>query len=134
MPVKSDQDAAPRLLELERILASSSAASARAGAAGANVSELLLGRVLIERIRQTTTLLSKPRDAEVDAPDLVAMRLLLADYVAAVGYLRALTTLADSRLARAAAVIKEDGRRVKGALQEARRLERAEDASGGSRP
>jgi hypothetical protein len=85
----------------------------------------MLASVLTERIRQTTSLLAQSRVADVDEADLVAMRLLLADYAAAVSHLRAATTLTDKRLARVAAFIKEDGRRVKRAVDEAERRERA---------
>ena len=115
-----------RLLELERILASSQRTSTQPVAAGTDINDVLLGRVLIDRIRETTTLLSGPDGDGIDAADLVAMRLLLSDYVTAVAYVRAATAAIEGRLARSAAVLKEDGRRIKGALEEAkRRQERA---------
>ena len=90
---------------------------------GTDVTDMLLGRALIDRIRETTTLLSVPNGDGVDATDLVAMRLLLSDYVAAVAHVRASTGATEGRLVRSAAVIKEDGRRIKGALEEAKRRE-----------
>ena len=115
MPIAPDP--AEKLLELERILASSSAVSP-AAVRGADLAETMIGSVLTERIRETTSLLSQPR-ADVDAADLVAMRLLLADYGAAVAHLRAAAKLTEARLARVAAAVKQDARRVERAVEEA---------------
>jgi hypothetical protein len=122
MPTAPDD--ADRLLELERILASSSSAPAPASL-GSDITEMMLGSVLTERIRKTTSLLSQPRTGDVDAADLVAMRLLLADYTAAVSHLRAATSATEARLARVAAGLKNDVRRVTHAVDEAARRERA---------
>jgi hypothetical protein len=117
-------DDADRLLELERILASSSSAPAPAGLES-DITEMRLGSVLTERICKTTSLLSQLRSGDVDATDLVAMRLLLADYAAAVSHLRAATRTTEARLARVAGPLKNDMRRVTRAVDEAERRDRA---------
>jgi hypothetical protein len=117
-------DPSERLLELVRILASSPSVSSAAGSS-ADLAETMLANVLTERIGRTTSLLSQTRGADIDDADLVAMRLLLADYGAAVSHLRAATRLTEARLARTAVSIKADGRRVSRALEEATRRARA---------
>jgi hypothetical protein len=110
------------LSELQRILASSPSTTTESPDA---VTTILSG-VPIDRIRQITSLLGKQRGTEMDAADLIAMRVLLADYVDAVGRLRAVTKLTEEDLARVGASIKKgDGRLVERELQNATRLERA---------
>jgi hypothetical protein len=117
-------DASDRLLELERILASSSGVSPSA-LSGADLAETMLGSVLTDRIRRLTSLLSDSRAVDADLADIVAMRLLLADYNAAVSLLRAATRVTEGRLVRTAESIKKDGRRIERALGEAARRESA---------
>ena len=92
--------ASQRLRRLEQILSGSSAAPVAAvderDAATRHMESLPL-----ERIRQLTELVDQ-RSTEADEVDAVAMRLLLNDYAAAVGHLRAVTRDAGSRLDAAA--------------------------------
>jgi predicted ATP-grasp superfamily ATP-dependent carboligase len=121
-------DASERLLELERILASSPSVSKAGSSPDSDLVETMLGSVLTERIGRTTSLLAQTHGADVDAADLVAVRLLLADYGAAVSHLRAATRLTEVRLARAAASLKADARQLSRALDEATRREKARTA------
>jgi hypothetical protein len=92
--------ASERLRRLEQILSASSAAPVSAvderDAATGHMESLPL-----ERIRQLSALVDQQR-AEADEVDAVVMRLLLNDYTAAVGHLRAVTRDAGSRLEAAA--------------------------------
>lgn len=118
------QDPSRRLFELERILASSPSPST----GSSDPVSLILSGVPIDRIRQITSLLSEQRGTDLDAADtadLITMRVLLGEYIGAVGRLRAATKLAEEGLARAGAFIKADGRLLERELQEAARLERA---------
>ena len=81
----------------------------------------MLGSVMIERIRRTTSELERRRTGDIDAIDALTMRLLLVDYVAAVSHLRAVVRITERRLTGASAAIKEGGRRVERALDEASR-------------
>lgn len=81
----------------------------------------MLNSVPTGRIRETTSLLNESRGTEVDAADVVAMRLLLLDYVGAVERLRAVTKLAEERLAHARIVIRRGKSRVERALHAATR-------------
>jgi hypothetical protein len=122
--VSRPEDASRRLLELKRILASSPRASAGASSESADAASLILHSVPAGRIRETTSLLNETRGTEVDAADALAMRLLLLDYVGAVERLRAVTKLADERLARARIVIRRGANRVERAVQEGARFDR----------
>lgn len=115
-------DPSEKLLELERILASTSSVSAATGS-GADLAATMIRSVLTERIKQTTSLLSQPH-GDVDAADLVAMRLLLADYTTAVTNLRSAARQTEARLAGTAASLAADGRRVDRAVEEAMRAAR----------
>jgi hypothetical protein len=124
--VSRPEDASRRLLELKRILASSPRAAGASGGS-ADAAALILQSVPTGRIRETTSLLTEPGGTEVEAADALAMRLLLADYVGAVERLRAVTKLADERLARARVVIRRGANRVERARQEAARFDQATD-------
>jgi hypothetical protein len=126
--VSRPEDASRRLLELKRILAASPRAAGASGGS-ADAAALILHSVPTGRIRETTSLLNGPREADVDAADALAMRLLLADYVGAVERLRAVTKLADERLTRARTVIRRGVNRVERARQEGARFDQgtAED-------
>ena len=97
-------DLAERLLELDRILSRERAASF--STEGDPVS-LHLGAVPSERIRALTLLLEGNTSAGNDEIDAVAMRLLLNDYAAAVGHLRAVARIAATRIDEAATPVRE---------------------------
>ena len=97
-------DLAERLLELDRILSHERAASF--SGEGDPVS-MHLDAVPSERIRELTSLLQRRAATGNDEIDAVAMRLLLNDYTAAVGHLRAVARLAATRIDDAAAPVRE---------------------------
>jgi hypothetical protein len=66
-----------------------------------------LGRVPLGRIGRLTSELTRGGTGDIDDIDRVAMRILLSDYTAAVGHLRATARLAEQRLADAAVPIQE---------------------------
>lgn len=115
------QSDSARLLGLEQILATSRSALGSPGIGDGDAAELMLGSVMIERIRRTTSELERRRTGDIDAIDALTMRLLLVDYVAAVSHLRAVVRITERRLTGASAAIKEGGRRVERALDEASR-------------
>jgi hypothetical protein len=84
-----------RLRRIEQILASSPTGSRTAGAE-LDVADVMLAAVTTDRIRQTMAELD--RGTMVDAVDAVTMRLLLADYGAAVAGLRGVARTTEQRL------------------------------------
>jgi hypothetical protein len=106
--VSAPRDFSERLLRLEQILAASG--GSRGAAPNGDAAELLLASVMTERIRKTTAELD--RDAPMDAAEALAMRLLLADYGAAVGQLRGVARIAERRLTDVADVMRNCKRDV----------------------
>jgi len=96
--VSTPRDLFARLAKLEEILAASRGSST--AAASADPAEVLLAGVMTDRIRKTTAELD--HTAPVDAAEVLAMRLLLADYSAAVTQLRGVARLSERRLTEAA--------------------------------
>lgn len=91
----SDETGA-RLRELQRILAQSRTSST---SGEEDAAALHLAAMPVERIQRFThTLASQPAQAGWDDVDGVTMRLLLDDYVDAVGHLRAVSRLAAARI------------------------------------
>lgn len=104
-------DPSVRLRQLEEILAQARPASHVDGQE-TNLVALNLSRVPMERIRQMTGLLEQRLNDEIDAVDAVALRVLVNDFTAAVGQLRAVTRLTGEQLAGIAGAIKEAQRLV----------------------
>jgi hypothetical protein len=71
----------------------------------------------MERIRQMTGLLEQRLNHEIDAVDAVALRVLVNEFAAAVGQLRAVTRLTGEQLADIADAIKEAQRFVQRASE-----------------
>src|SRR5262245_42416584 len=98
------EDAARRLLDLERILSQSKTQATSAG--DADPVTLHLADVPTERIRRFTAELQNAGQGD-DEVAAVTMRLLLNDYASAVAHLRAVARLAVTRIDTATAPIRE---------------------------
>ena len=102
MPIH--HDTAIRLSQLEQILAATAGRTAPAVADAAGVH---LSGVPADRIRGLTVLLHDGIERDVDAVDAIVMRLLLEEYVTAVGHLRAVARMAAAHIDGAAAPVRE---------------------------
>jgi hypothetical protein len=114
-----------RLQQLEQILAHGE--SAVSSSKEADAAAVHLDSVPLDRIRHLTDELVGDLREEPDTIDAVAMRLLLNEYVAAVGHLRAVTRTAAARVDGAAAPMKA-ARRI------LHRLTKERDAAAASPP
>lgn len=94
-----------RLRKLEEILATPRAADS--SHATADAADSMLSFVMTDRIRRMTAELARPHHGEIDAAELVAMRLLLIEYGTALRHLRAAAKITEQRLSSAATAIKE---------------------------
>jgi hypothetical protein len=93
-----------RLKDIERVLAQRS--SVRAGA-DADAVAVHLADVDAGRLRAFTVALEQRLDQHVDEIDALVMRMLLNDYTASVGHLRAVAQTAASRIDDAALPVRE---------------------------
>jgi hypothetical protein len=93
--------AAQRLQRLERILALAPTAISPSVESDSDGVQMSLRTLPLERIRQLTSEVSARSQAEIDAVDAVAIRVLLNDYRAAVSSLRAVARTAARRVAAA---------------------------------
>jgi hypothetical protein len=100
-----DPDSSQRLIRLEQILAESKPAAA--AASDGDPVKVHLGSVPAERIRQVTAELTCRNGVDNDEIDIVAMRVLLNDYSAAVAHFRAVARKAEEQIAAAAGPIAE---------------------------
>ena len=94
-----------RLRKLEEILATPRAADS--SHATADAADSMLSFVMTDRIRRITAELARSHHGEIDAAELVAMRLLLIEYGTALRHLRAAAKITEQRLSTAATAIKE---------------------------
>jgi hypothetical protein len=108
-PLSIPSDAPDRLTEIERLLAQTTyVATANDGAENPVV--VHLADVPAARIRELTRILQQ-RSAEAnDEIDVLAMRLLLNDYLAAIAHLRAVARVAASLVDGAAVPVKQADR------------------------
>jgi hypothetical protein len=104
--VRSPTDTSQRLADLERILAQPVALTP-AGDDKADPAQLHLSSVPAERIRRLTAQLASLAPDARDDVALVAMRMLLNDYAAAVAHLRAALQVVAPRIESAAVPIHE---------------------------
>jgi hypothetical protein len=105
------RETSARLLELEQILAHSR--NALATDRDADSVALHLADVPSERMRRFTSLLRTGASGDNDAIDAVTMRLLLNDYTAAVGHLRAIARVAAAGIDAAAIPVRESQRFIR---------------------
>jgi hypothetical protein len=98
-------DASQRLLRLEHILSQSKPAAA--AASDGDPVKVHLSSVATDRIRQVTAELTCRNGVDNDEIDMVAMRVLLNDYSAAVAHFRAVARAADEQIAAAAGPISD---------------------------
>jgi hypothetical protein len=98
-----------RLTEIERILAQTTNVPT-ANDAGENPVAVHLADVPAARIRELTRILQWRPTEENDEIDLLAMRLLLNDYTAAIGHLRAVARVAAALVDGAAVPVKQTQR------------------------
>jgi hypothetical protein len=106
------RDTTERLIELEQILARSKSATAVSREGEADPAGLHLAGVPSERIQRLTAEL-RASDGADDEISAIAARLLLNDYAAAVGHLRAVARLAVTRIEGAAAEIKSSEKAIR---------------------
>jgi hypothetical protein len=114
--MSSQRDARDRLLALGRILSGEPGSPSP----GADIVSLHLSAVAADRIRELSAALETAHAG--DEVDALAMRLLLNDYAAAVGHLRAVARAAAHRIDEAALPVREAQLFMK---REARRDERS---------
>ena len=115
------RETAARLLELEQILAQSR--NALAADRDADPVALHLADVPVERMRRFTSVLQQGAGGGNDEIDAVTMRLLLNDYTAAVGHLRAIARVAAAGIDAAAVPVRESQRFVRLDDRRAQKLE-----------
>jgi hypothetical protein len=96
-----------RLRRLEALLA---AARPAPDPQTREAAESLLSSVMTDRISRIASELARWQTARVDAADVLTMRVLLAEYGAAVRHLRAVASITEQRLSAAATAIKESTR------------------------
>ena len=94
-PVSTPQDLSQRLVRIAHIL--NAAGVPRVGST-MDAIELHLRSVPLERMKQLTGELAQRDGRDADELDLVTMRLLLEEYTAAVGHLRAVARAAAARV------------------------------------
>jgi hypothetical protein len=101
------QSIAERLRRLETLLAGARPA---ADSSARDAAESLLSLVMTDRISRITSEVGRRQTADVDAADVLTMRMLLLDYGAAVLHLRMVASITEQRLSTAATAIKESAR------------------------
>lgn len=92
--VSSSSDTAPRLARLEQILAQTTSVSRT----DVHAADVHLSSVPAERIRRLTAELADESARHPDEVDALIIRLLLNEYVTAVGHLRAVARMAAARV------------------------------------
>jgi len=93
-PVAPSRDTSERLARLEQILSRTQSGSRAITADTANAADVHLSSVPTERIRLLTAELQRTDLPQLDESDAVVMKLLLNEYSAAVGHLRAVARMA----------------------------------------
>jgi hypothetical protein len=106
-------DSSRRLQRLAQILAESNGAPASTTGWENDPAEFHLGCVPLERISLLTSELTRGEATTVDDIDHLVLRLLLNEYTASVGRLRATARLTEQRIADAAVPIQEMRRRIR---------------------
>jgi hypothetical protein len=106
----TENDTSLRLKRLEAVLAQAGSRSLLSSESDA--ADVHLDSVLVDRIRQLTAELRERDGAPIDDIDALAMRLLLNEYRAAVGHLRAVARIAAERIDAAPRALKDARRAV----------------------
>jgi len=96
-----------RVRRLETLLAQGRPAS---DSSARDAAESLLSLVATDRISRITSEVGRCQTADVDAADVLTLRVLLLEYGAAVRHLRSVASITEQRLSTAATAIKESAR------------------------
>ena len=107
----SSRDTSERLAHLEQILSRTDGAQTVIGDT-ANPAEVHLGSIPAERIRLLTSELHGTGSGECEPADALLMKLLLNEYTAALGHLRAVARMSAAIVDGAAAPMREMERAV----------------------